>query len=121
MPAPPRRDVMVIEDSADIRNLLGFILRMKGYRPILAAHGADALRKLRRWNPCLILLDLRMPVMDGFRFLDVLRREKKWARLPVMAFTGEILPRRELRRFAGLLEKPIDPPKLFRALERFCA
>lgn len=112
---------MVVEDSADIRNLLGYILRLKGYRPILAGHGADALRKLRRRNPCLIVLDLRMPVMDGFQFLHALRREKKWAHIPVMAFTGEILPRRELRRFAGLIEKPLDPPKLFRALERFCA
>jgi CheY-like chemotaxis protein len=59
---------MIVEDSADIRNLLGYILRLKGYRPILAGHGADA-----------------------------------------------------LRRFAGLIEKPLDPPKLFWALERFCA
>lgn len=68
----PRR-VLVVEDVADLRDFYAILLREEGYEVACASDGSDALRWLS-WAPDVILLDLMMPVMDGYEFYAKLRK-----------------------------------------------
>jgi CheY-like chemotaxis protein len=63
---PPALPVLIVEDDASIRDVLADVLADEGYPTLMAEHGADALTCLEQTRPCLILLDLMMPVLDGF-------------------------------------------------------
>lgn len=67
------RRLLVVDDDLDIREVVGSMLEMEGYDVRLAEHGLDALAQLESFEPDLILLDVRMPVMDGAEFLRRLR------------------------------------------------
>ena len=58
--------VMIVDDDADIRELLNFLMTANGYETMTAQNGRDALERMRGRLPCLVLLDLHMPVMDGW-------------------------------------------------------
>ena len=117
----PMKTVLVVEDDADARRLLREVLRWAGYRVRLAEHGRQALARLRRTpRPCLILLDLRMPVMSGRALLDVLRADVRYRRIPVVLVTGDAVEGVE-PGVTALLRKPYDARKLLRAVARHCA
>jgi len=90
----------------------------------MAANGQEALDYLRRHEPpCLILLDLAMPVMDGQAFLAEQRKEARLAAIPVVALTGldDPVTTRELEPLvAATLVKPITLPEVRKMVERFC-
>ena len=68
--------VLIVDDDESIREVLQLMLQLKGYESAVTANGDEALAWLRaNERPCLILLDLMMPVMDGLRFLDCARSE----------------------------------------------
>lgn len=70
----PDAPVLVVEDDLAVRETLRDVLEMEGYRVLTAENGAEALAVLSRSTPpCLILLDLMMPVMDGWQLLEILR------------------------------------------------
>jgi CheY-like chemotaxis protein len=77
-----------VEDHADSREILEQLLRGDGALVALAEHGQEALDILDRTRPDVVLLDLLMPVMDGFALITRLRQDARWARLPVVAVTG---------------------------------
>lgn len=97
--------VLVVDDEADIRETLREAVEMVGCTALLAANGADALRVLSERMPCLMILDLIMPVMTGEELLEVLRSEPALAHLPVVISTSA-----PQRAPAGVpvLPKPID-------------
>jgi two-component system chemotaxis response regulator CheY len=97
--------VLVVDDEADIRETLREAVEMVGCTAVLAANGADALRLLRERKPCLMILDLIMPVMTGEELLDILREQSALAQLPVLISTSA-----PQRAPAGIpvLPKPID-------------
>jgi CheY-like chemotaxis protein len=86
--------IMIVEDEADLRDTLKDVLELYGYRVITAANGAEALQQLEsRRNggrPCLILLDLMMPVMNGWELLDRLRdgSRPELAAIPVVVVSA---------------------------------
>ncbi|MGI8841111.1 MAG: response regulator [Caulobacteraceae bacterium] len=93
--------VLVVEDDAATRELLQRSLAAKGYEVRQAADGRAALELLKTVQPCLILLDLMMPNMNGFEFLHVLRQNKTWEAIPVMVVTSKDLSHDERRRLSG--------------------
>jgi len=97
--------VLVVDDEADTRETLREAVEMVGCTAVLAANGADALRLLRERKPCLMVLDLIMPVMTGEELLDILRQQAALAHLPVLISTSA-----PQRAPAGIpvLPKPID-------------
>lgn len=114
----PRKPVLVVEDDDDARAAIAEILEGEGYEVAVAANGREALSELQHLPPpSLILLDLRMPVMDGPEFLRHLRAD--WPRLravPVLLLSGvggESLP-----DTGGLLRKPIVPDELVATVGR---
>jgi CheY-like chemotaxis protein len=114
--------VLVIEDHADSRDLLRQILQSVGVHVLMAGNGAEGLRVATSEPPDLILCDLKMPVMDGFTFLDQLRRMASVAHIPVVAVTalgGEAdLLRTWQAGFDGHLTKPIDHDSVVATVDR---
>jgi CheY-like chemotaxis protein len=82
------RDILVVEDDPHIRALLTDCFMLMGYRVRTAIHGQDALRVLSEWQPDLILLDLMMPVMDGWTFLHERQANPGLQEIPVLVMSA---------------------------------
>ena len=112
--------VLVVEDDEDIREVLATILHESGYSVIMARNGEEALQRLRTGTcrPCVILLDLWMPVMDGWQFREAQRKDPALAGIPVVVLSGD----REAQSFdtAAYLSKPVQFHQLVRTVARFC-
>src|SRR5688572_21403644 len=103
------RPILVVEDDEYSRLMMVTLLDMKGYAVVTAANGAEALRVARRQQPCLILLDLIMPVMDGVQFRAAQLADAALSSIPVVCVSGRYNAA-ELAREIGavaLIEKPI--------------
>ena len=112
--------LLVVEDDDDLREDLAELLRMKGFAVRTAANGAEALDDLRAApKPCLILLDLMMPVMDGWRFREEQLRDQTLASLPVVVVSGVADQTAALQAHA-LLRKPVKLPELLQLVGSFC-
>ncbi len=81
-------DVLVVDDDADARDRLRKTLERQGWSVAEAADGQDALMKVKHGPPRAVLLDLTMPVMDGFAFLHALRETPGCADIPVIVFSA---------------------------------
>jgi CheY-like chemotaxis protein len=114
--------LLVVEDNPDIREYLRRLLIPLGADVVLAEHGQEALAFLEEVRPHVILLDLMMPVMDGFAMVQRMAREPKWMGIPVIAVTalgsGRDLMRTWEAGFAGHLTKPIEKADLIAAVQR---
>lgn len=102
--------VLVVDDDTDSRTLLELALRTSGYAVATAVNGLDALRAARLEPPRLILLDLAMPVMDGFTFRTEQLRDETLKSIPVICVSGrhDALPASRNMRAAGCIPKPFD-------------
>jgi CheY-like chemotaxis protein len=114
----PDVQVLVVDDEPDIRATVSAMLTGEGYRVREATNGADALRAIASETPDLILLDMRMPVLDGWGFAHELRRSGH--RIPIVVMTAA----RDSARWASeiaasaFLAKPFGYDDLLRAVER---
>jgi CheY-like chemotaxis protein len=110
--------VLVVDDEPDIRATVSAMLETEGYAVDLAANGADALVTLEASQPDLILLDMRMPVLDGWGFAAELRR--RGHQVPIVVMTAA----RDAARWAdeiaadGFVAKPFRYDDLIGAVER---
>jgi CheY-like chemotaxis protein len=116
--------VLLIEDDGDLREALSQILRDEGYEVVGAAHGREALDKLRGGQrPCVILLDLTMPVMNGWQFRAEQREDPVLSRIPVIVISaGHDLPAQlTVLGLEEYVRKPIRLETLLDSLARHCA
>lgn len=104
------RGILVIEDDLDIREALLAVLADEGYKVIGVANGREALQHLERGQPALILLDLMMPVMDGWQFREAQQRDKRLREIPVVVISADSEARQKLGVMGdvGFLRKPIE-------------
>jgi two-component system response regulator MprA len=114
---------MIVEDEQDAREAMVELIEQEGVSALGARHGQEALDLLQAGRrPSLILLDLKMPVMDGWAFCDALGADERFASIPVAILTAsaiyESLPHR--RNGAGLFTKPVDFQRLLALVRRFC-
>jgi len=100
----PGARVLVVEDDPASREMLARLLQKEGLSVAEAENGSAALEQLARQIPSLILLDLMMPVMDGFEFLSVISREPQLATIPVVVVTAKDLTPEERERINGSVE-----------------
>ncbi len=121
---PPKalREVLVVEDDCGIREALRDLLESEGLRVTGAVNGEDALAKLRGRAPDLILLDLMMPVMNGWEFRIAQRRDPAIAGIPVVVLSAQNGLGREVRDMSvdGWLAKPFEIDALLAAVHRYC-
>ncbi|MBI4497904.1 MAG: response regulator transcription factor [Chloroflexi bacterium] len=116
----PTPRILVIEDDPAVAEVIVLLLEQEGYPVARAAHGAEALEIVARGMPDLILVDLRMPVMDGSTFVQELRRRYQ-AVPPIVLLTATVSPQdaAEGLEVAGHLGKPFDADDLLACVQRY--
>jgi two-component system, cell cycle response regulator DivK len=77
--------VLIVEDNPDMRELIGFIVKRLGYIPVLANHGKEGVENAIAEKPNLILMDMMMPVMDGWEATRTLRSNPETKEIPILA------------------------------------
>lgn len=119
-----KRVLLVVEDDQDIRDTLVEVLEDQGYQPLSASNGREALDKLRRADPRprLILLDIMMPVMDGWAFRAAQQGDPELQSIPVIVLTAHTSPEEtaEQMEAAGFLRKPVALQALLATVRRYC-
>ena len=114
--------ILVAEDNAVNRELLRELLEVRGYRVLEACNGQEALRMIEETKPELLLLDIGMPVLDGFGVIRKIRENPRLAPLPVVAVTAYAMrgDREKILAsgFDGYLSKPLNPSSLTEELDR---
>jgi CheY-like chemotaxis protein len=113
--------VMIVDDDERTLDALGGLLEIEGYSVVKARNGREALDALAAAGeePGLILLDLKMPVMDGWQFLTERSRDPATRRTPVVLLSGlPYIP--NAPGVADFLSKPIDAKRLLDCVRRFC-
>jgi CheY-like chemotaxis protein len=121
MEAVGAKMLLVVDDDEDIRESVRFVLEEEGYEVVTASNGAHALEQLRQGpRPCLILLDLMMPVMSGWDFMAEQRKDAALADIPVVVITADADAREQALslRAAGLVKKPFKLARLVEAIEQ---
>jgi CheY-like chemotaxis protein len=120
------RQLLLVEDNEVNQLVARDILEKVGAKVILAQNGVEALRILQESSEPihLVLLDLQMPVMDGYETIQRIRQQPQWKDLPVVAMTAHALPEERKRCLAlgmsDYLTKPVEPELLIKTLSRWC-
>jgi hypothetical protein len=100
-PAGAERSTLVVDDQPANRDMLRRALEHEGWQVSEAENGRVALDRLADRPPSLILLDLMMPVMDGFEFVTELRKVEAWRGIPIVVVTAKDLTSEDRRRLSG--------------------
>jgi two-component system alkaline phosphatase synthesis response regulator PhoP len=121
--APPTRRVLVIDDDPTLLELMAHALgKMPGYVVFTAVNGADGLARYFEQRPDCVIVDVVMPVMDGYQFLRALRGDRSSAQTPVIILSGKAdRPHQETGELSGTDEymvKPFKPSELCAVIER---
>jgi len=112
--------VLLVEDNDDVRDMMSTALQLAGKRVLTAANGREALAVLARTQPCVIILDLMMPVMNGWELRAALKRDPSLSTIPVIvvsALTEELVSRIGATEY---LEKPVDIDRLIETVCELC-
>jgi CheY-like chemotaxis protein len=111
--------ILVVEDDEDAREAMVALLQMKGYRAVPAGNGKEALDYLRKAPvPDLILLDLWMPVMDGWEFRQHQKQDPRLSTVPVVVVTA--LSDRTDVDADEIIIKPVDVGHLLATVDHYC-
>jgi CheY-like chemotaxis protein len=115
--------LLIVEDDTDIREALADYLEIEGYSVKTAANGKEALNILQNLDPgkpCLILLDLMMPVMNGWEFLELKNHNHMLASIPVVVVSAVAERLRKENGVSGHLKKPLDLNVLLKIVTAYC-
>ncbi len=118
------KTILIVEDDKDIRQSVADALDVLGFQGIQAANGQEALDILSKdEQPSLILLDLMMPVMNGWQFRIHQQADPRISDIPVVVFSadGSVQQKGDAMGAAGFLKKPIDLDALEKIAHRYCA
>ncbi len=113
--------ILIIDDDEAIRETFQLILETEGYSVFTAANGKEGLEVLSKMpSPCLILLDLMMPVMDGWAFAEAHDKEKRFSKIPIVVVTAFPEMTAPLKNTEGVMKKPVDIDLLIRTVAQYC-
>lgn len=114
--------ILVVEDDSSIRELLVELLQSEGYDVSSAVNGLEGLKYLQtESNPDLILIDLMMPVMDGYSFRSEQLKNPDWAKIPVVVMSAEANAKEKMRSYdiSAFLSKPVELDTILKTVEQF--
>ncbi len=117
------KKILVVDDEPDILKIITFRLKNEGYEVIAAKNGQEALDLVNREMPDLVLLDLRLPVISGYKVCEILKADKNLKQIPIVFLTasvikGNIAKKAKEFKADGYLIKPFDPIKLLETVKR---
>ena len=123
VPAPPDRPVLIVDDDSNTRNGLAELLALRRFSVLTAANGVEALQQAREHQPCLILLDLVMPIMDGEQFRTEQQGDDCIAHIPVIILSAKPGCADTAERLGALscLIKPVSFRQVVDAVAAACA
>lgn len=117
---PCCQSILVVEDDDDIRNVMIDVLESEGYHAEAAVNGKEALELLRKINkPCLVLLDMMMPIMNGREFLDKVMEDSYLAPIPVLIVSA-VADKTNTQGAVGFLKKPVDIEMVLEMVDQYC-
>ncbi len=126
MPSDARANkplILVVEDDQDTREALAMILDIEGFAVLTAGNGQEALELLKTASPCLVLLDLMMPVVSGWEFLRYRNMQPELAKIPVI-LTSALMDGATGAQATGVdavLQKPVDIARLLGLVRQLSA
>lgn len=107
--------IVVAEDEKQLQRLLEYKLKNSGFQPLVAANGEQALKLAKEHHPDLIVLDIKMPIMDGLECLSTLKRDSDLRSIPVVMLTSNNLERQVIMGLElgaeDYITKPFSPPE----------
>ena len=111
--------ILIVEDDHSIREMLQELFEMEGYQVYAAENGKLALEILAKVTPCLVLLDLMMPVMNGWEFLEIQGKSQVLASIPVVVMSAvrESIKPQSVKDF---IKKPVDFDVLLDVVKQYC-
>jgi CheY-like chemotaxis protein len=115
--------ILVVDDDPAVRDLLARLLKQEGWESRSAENGRAALARINERPPSLILLDLMMPEIDGFQFLEEFRKNQAWLNIPVIVVTAKELTDNDRVRLNGYVERILSKgtalrPDLLKAIRQ---
>jgi len=117
------KKILIVEDDADVREVLSRVLRTAGYEVQEAGHALGAVCAMVRAGADLVLTDINMPIMDGFGLVRELKAHEDTRRVPVVAVTGYDTPERRAEALqagcVGYITKPIDTGEFLNQVAEF--
>jgi len=113
--------ILIVEDDADLREMMAQLLTLEGYRANAVANGREALEYLNQGDkPDVILLDLMMPVMDGWEFRRQQQADAKLSNVPVIVLSALDQNRAADVNAVAFLKKPLDFDRLLELVRQYC-
>ncbi len=116
----PEPKTLLVEDDSIAREGMNVVLRHHGYEVVTAANGEEGLQALRSVRPDLVLLDMMMPVLDGWHFLERLKAENASTTVPIIVVTATTITRAwaEDHGCCGFIQKPVELDNLLSEIKR---
>ena len=117
--------ILLVDDDEDNRELVKFVVSRSrlDLELVIAVNGLDAIQYIKIKRPDLILMDMQMPVMDGYAAVSVLKGDPQFRSIPIIAFTAQARPEDIARtRSLGCVEhytKPMDPEELLNTIQKY--
>ncbi len=117
------KKILIIEDNEKNRYLMKFLLEHNGYRVIEARDGVEGVKLAAIEKPNLILMDIQLPLLDGYKATKQIKANKELSNIPVIAVTSFAMigdKEKSLKAgCSGYIEKPIDPETFLTEMEKF--
>ncbi|WP_457639124.1 response regulator [Persephonella sp.] len=115
------KKILIIDDNSQNRLLIKMVLQKKGYSIIEAEGGMEGINTARQMHPDLILLDMMMPEIDGWKVLQMLKEDSETKNIPVVVFTAldSIENIESIQQYIkGIIYKPLDINRLYSVIEK---
>lgn len=111
------RRALIVDDYRDAREMYAEFLRFSGFDVVEACNGAEAIQRALETNPDIILMDLSLPIMDGWEATRRLKQDRRTARIPIVALTGRTFAHDRQADWDAFLTKPCLPEDLVKKID----
>lgn len=120
-----KKKILLVDDEEDVLRTVGFRLQASGYDVVTASDGMEGLEKAHSEKPDLVILDLMLPKMDGYKVCTFLKKDTRYRNIPIIMFTAKA---GDLDKKLGIevgadayVMKPFEPPELVKTVEELLA
>ena len=118
-----KRKILLVDDEVDLVKTIKFSLELEGYKVLVSYNGEDALTQARKENPDLILLDIMLPKLDGYKVCRLLKFDEQYKHIPILMMTAKTQEKDKLMgKETGANEyitKPFDMEELMEKVKTY--